>query len=419
MPVALLSCEIDYLSGFTSAGDGALSGDGYDSERRGFDSNERGRIFETGTDRHFRDRENGYVPDPRKYEHGPDKIQFDKIKVENGQISTVEDKSGRIGGPKDEKQLEVVYELIKKGEINHHTLRSVEREVVSERCQQLIDKIREEFPNKFTHLQISRSDAREIWARGLELERRKQLEKEGKAVQLELPGVVQKAREQKGVDLQKRREKIADIAKLRDRKERARERLANIRQIVKTREEADRARAAGEAAARRVALEFPASEHLRRIEAPTADRVVAREAPDAVKAALVAQVERDAARLAARDFPFPVSDKSREQQTVEIGERTTPDIADAACVEREAADKARAAEKEQQARQAAQERARAMEQVQLHGISPEVRNLLALGQAHPPTAAVETKPGYAPGVERGGTGQGRDPRTPEIGPRTQ
>ncbi|WP_194831796.1 hypothetical protein [Nocardia sp. XZ_19_369] len=389
--------------------------DGYDRDRYGIDPNTRGRIFENGTYKHFRDRENGYVQQSEKYRAAGVKIRFDKVKDLQGKIHSIEEKSGRMDTPKDAKQLEAVRELIEKGVIQHHTLRTVAGELKSQEVQQLIAGLVRDFPDKFTHHVISRETAREIWAKGLQREQ---------GTQLELPGVAQKAREQKGVDLQKRREKVADIAKVRDRKERARERLANIRQIVKAREEQDRARAAGEAAARRVALDFPAPEHLRRVEAPTADRAPAREAPAKTTqirgspeaAALVELVERDAARLAARDFPFPVPDKPREQQTVEIGGESTREVADTVRVER-AAEKARV-ERDAADKATARERARAMEQAQLQGISPEVRDLLKLGQAQPPTAAVETKPGYAPGVERGGTGQGRDLRTPEIGPRS-
>ncbi|WP_194835516.1 hypothetical protein [Nocardia sp. XZ_19_369] len=251
--------------------------------------------------------------------------------------------------------------------------------------------------------------------------------------QLELPGVADKAREAKTQELQKSRDKIADIAKVRDRKERARERLANIRQIVRTREEADRARAATEAAARRVALEFPTPDQLKRIEAPAANRAEARGSPEAAKAALVEKVERDAARLAAREFPFPVPDKPREQQGAEIGERTTPEPADAArgeraTAEREAADKARetaAQQREAEAREAARTKAELdqardaayREMLNQAQVPEHVR--LGLSHAQAPEAAVQTPPGQAPSVERGGTGQGRDPRAPEIGPRTQ
>ncbi|WP_194836418.1 hypothetical protein [Nocardia sp. XZ_19_369] len=381
---------------------------------------------------------------------------FDHVKREQGLTYTIEDKSGRIEGDKDVKQLMVLRVLLETGVVQEHTLRSVEREGVSERCQELINGLKRDFPGRFTHLEISRAEAREVWAKGLAIER-------GLGQQLELSGVRERAREGKAQALENRREKIAEIAKARDRKERARLRLANIRQIVKAREEADRARAAGDAAARRVALEFPTPDQLRRIEAPAADRAKApeserdrvnreaaektvrefqerlkigsvqsmgkapekttpgRESPEAAKAALVEQVERDAARLAAREFPFPVPDKPREQRAVEIGERTTPDLADAADKARETAAQQREAEAREAARTKAElDQARDAayrEMLNQAQVPKHVR--LGLSHAQAPEAAVQTPPGQAPSVERGGTGQGRDPRTPEIGPRNR
>ncbi|MCP2276932.1 hypothetical protein [Nocardia amikacinitolerans] len=161
--------------------------DGYDKDRGPYDSNERGRIFESGTDRFYRDRERGYVYQSRIYEAGDEKIRFDKAKDDCGKVSTIEDKSGRIGGKKDEKQLRVLRVLLERGEVHQHLLRSVEGEYISKEARELIDGLSRDFPNQFTHQLISRADAREIWARGLHLER---------GQQLELPGVREKAREQ-------------------------------------------------------------------------------------------------------------------------------------------------------------------------------------------------------------------------------
>ncbi|MFI6043833.1 hypothetical protein ACIA8C_19550 [Nocardia sp. NPDC051321] len=422
--------------------------DEYDKDRDGFDNNQRGRIFEKGSDRFFRDRENGYVSGSRLYRvEGVGKIRFDKVRDDQGKVSSVEEKSGVIGGDKDENQLKAIYKLLETGQIQEHVLRSVEGERVSSKAQMLIDRLKEKFPDRFTHLEIARADAREIWTLGLATER-------GKGQQLEIVGVREKAREAKAKALENRREKIAEIVKVRDRKERARERLANIREIVKAREDKDRARAASELAARRVALEFPAPAQLRRIEAPTADRAkegktpeterdrVTREAAEkavrefqarlaagstsAGKApekttperespeAARARVEREAREQVLREFPFPVPKQSQEREAVEIGERPSPELADAASVEREAADKARAAEKEQQARDVAREqdaaRNAAFERLQEQGRLTEVERLHWLGQATDPRGAVREPPGHAPGVERGGTGQaqGRD-----------
>ncbi|MGV9540487.1 hypothetical protein ACWDSF_04085 [Nocardia beijingensis] len=87
-------------------------GDGYSRDRDDFEPHERGRIFENGTDKFFRDRENGYARGSRKYEFRDrngriERIQFDKIKNEHdrSRAASIEEKSGRIDGRKDEKQL--------------------------------------------------------------------------------------------------------------------------------------------------------------------------------------------------------------------------------------------------------------------------------------------------------------------------
>lgn len=283
--------------------------------------------------------------------------------------------------------------------------------------------------------------------------------------QLELPGVGDKAREVNQKAVENRREKIAEIAKARDRKERARVRLAKIRVIAKAREEADRARAAGETAARRVALEFPTPDQLRRIESPTADRAKERETPEterdrvtreaAEKAvrefqgrlqsgpepsadkppekttperetpeAARARVEQEAREQVLREFPFPVPDRPQERKTVEIGERPTPELNQAASVEREAertaAEKAREAatqQREAEAREAERKQAELdqardaayREMLNQPQVPEHVR--LALSHAQAPEAAVRTPPGQAPSVERGGT---RGPETRGI-----
>ncbi|MEV0033338.1 hypothetical protein [Nocardia sp. NPDC050793] len=162
--------------------------DGYDRDRERVENNIRGRVFENGCDRFFRDRENGYVKQSRGYESGGQKIAFDKEKGERERTSTIEEKSGRMEGRKDRKQLEVVRDLLAREEIEHHTLRSVEGEFIAKDVQKLIDGLKRDFSDRFTHQVISRSDAQRIWALGLQRER---------GQQLELPGVGEKAREQR------------------------------------------------------------------------------------------------------------------------------------------------------------------------------------------------------------------------------
>ncbi|WP_433659680.1 hypothetical protein ACQPW1_44735 [Nocardia sp. CA-128927] len=115
------------------------------------------------------------------------------------------------------------------------------------------------------------------------------------------------------------------------------------------------------------------------------------------------RVARESAERVLREFPFPVPSQSQERETVEIGERPTPELADAASVEREAADKAL-----KQAREAAREqdaaRNAAYERLQEQGRLTEVERLHWLGQGRDPHAAVREPPRHAPPVQ----GHGRD-----------
>ncbi|MFG1791564.1 hypothetical protein [Nocardia sp. NPDC049149] len=412
--------------------------DGYSQDRDQVPNHERGKNFESGTGRFFRDRENGYTPGSRKYEFRDkdgrtERIQFDKIRNEQvpGRTDSIEEKSGRIEGRKDEKQLRGIRELLDRGEINHHILRSVEGESISKECRELIDGLKRDFPDRFTHLEISRADARAIWAIGRDLEQSRQRGKEPQGVQLELPGVAAKAREQKGVDLQKRRDKIATIAKAREKavslekvgkfkdgaaKGRAEsqakaEREAPAREVS----DADRAKAEREAA-RKAALEFPPPGELGKGRADSnqvVERAQGREVPETAQD----RASREAADRIAPEFLAVlrgqnVSDTTERgaREAVDAAGREAADKAREAAAQQREADAARAAEAVREAREAAaQERAKALRESQMQGISPEVQRLLALGQAQAPEAAVRTPPGHAPSVERGGR-DGRDGR---------
>ena len=78
--------------------------DGYARDRDKItDNNVRGRIFENGTNEYYRDRQNGYTPQSDKYKvPGVGATTFDKHKDDRGRIFTIEEKSGRLEGPKDE-----------------------------------------------------------------------------------------------------------------------------------------------------------------------------------------------------------------------------------------------------------------------------------------------------------------------------
>ncbi|NKY25615.1 hypothetical protein [Nocardia gamkensis] len=328
--------------------------DGYDRDRDKVPSHERGRIFENGIDRFFRDRENGYAPGSRIYETTKGRIRVDHSKEVGARTFTIEDKSGRIEGNKDKKQLEAMREILKENPNHQHMLRSVEGEPVAKDLQKLIDGLIRDFSSQFQHKLISRSDAREIWARGLVVER-------GKAQQLELQGIREKARQGKVQALQNRREKIAELA-------RARERAEKFRIMLRFRDGATRGRA----------------------EAPERDRQAREEAERTRQARGVderARVEREAAERVAQEFPAP--NKREERPAADTGERAA----------REAAEARAAAENERAA--AEKERAEHLARLQARGIPPEVVKILGLGQAEPPSAAVREPLGHAPPVVRG------------------
>ncbi|MGV9972401.1 hypothetical protein [Nocardia beijingensis] len=353
-------------------------GDGYSRDRDDFEPHERGRIFENGTDKFFRDRENGYARGSRKYEFRDrngriERIQFDKIKNEHdrSRAASIEEKSGRIDGRKDEKQLRGIRELLDKREISRHTLRSVEGEFISKNAQELIRGLIQDFGDRFTHQIISRAEAREIWARGLQLER---------GQQLELPGVGEKARQHE-TQQREQRGKFAGLAK------KARERAEKFRSLLRFRDGAMRGRAE---APERVERERQAHEQAKLAR-------WARETPGA-------RVERAAAERVAQEFPAP--SQYQEREAVGTAQQAAREGAEAANAERSAAEARAAAEKEREAafkaREAAEkERAEERARLQARGIPPEVVQLLQIGQAEPPSAAVREPPGTSPRVQRG------------------
>ncbi|MCC3326611.1 hypothetical protein [Nocardia abscessus] len=360
--------------------------DEYERDRDNYKPHERGRIFENGIEAYFKDRERGYLPSSRIYKTPEGRIQFDHVREEQGKTFSIEDKSGRIEGPKDEKQLKALRVLLETGVVQEHTLRSVEGETVSKDCQVLINGLKQDFGDRFTHLEISRAEARTIWALGVDLERSKQRELPERGKQLELQGVAEKAREEKAQELQKRRDKIAE-------RERARERAEKFRNMLRFRGGATRGRAE---APERVERERRAREEAER--ARQAGRT-----PESERA----RIEREAAERVAQEFPTP--NQFQQREAADTGEHAAREAADAASLERAAADARTAEEKAREAREAAdKERAEELARLQARGVPPEVVKILGLGQAEPPSAAVREPPGHAPGVVRGGTGQGQE-----------
>ncbi|NKY28450.1 hypothetical protein [Nocardia gamkensis] len=189
------------------------------------------------------------------------------------------------------------------------------------------------------------------------------------------------------------------------RADRARERLANIRQIVRAQERAETFRKAQqfrEAAARGRA---EAPQRIEREQAKEQEKRArqAHQTPETERA----RIEREAAERVAQEFPVP--SQSQERETADTGEQATLEAADAA--ERAAAEaRAAAAEKEREAAAKALDDTRnaAYRELDAQGRLSEVERLVWLGQAHHPQAAVRQPPGHEPGVVRGGTGHGQD-----------
>lgn len=235
--------------------------DGYDNDRARKDSNERGRIFENGAYEYFRDHESGYIQGSKKYQVGKDRIKFDKVKEVDGIAYTIEDKSGGVGGRKDETQLRAVRGLIENGQVAHHLLRTVEGEKMSPAARELIDGLARDFPDKFTHQLISRSDAREIFARGLSVEPGEQLEMQG----VRSLAVEQRARS-KDREKERTQQRVRDWEAAREREARDKQRLAltiekhrarheKIAQVVEKRQQRDARERAGQDARDRTLTE--------------------------------------------------------------------------------------------------------------------------------------------------------------------
>ncbi|WP_280395544.1 hypothetical protein [Nocardia brasiliensis] len=420
--------------------------DDYDRDRHGHAPHVRGNVFEHGARTYFRDEERGYSHGSRKFTTSEGKIRFDHVKEADGKVFSIEDKSGRIEGDKDVTQLKALRELLDRGVVQEHTLRSVAGETVSKECQVLINGLKRDFPERFTHQEISRSEARAIWAIGKDIERGKEVEAQApeRGAQLELDGVGAKAREEKAVDLQKRKDRQISLAKARDTREKFQELGTVARQLgdgaQRGRDEAAQraAEAAEREAARNAAQEFPTPDRLRESSAPAIDHSRNREAPEtdrdkatrdaAEKATREFQerlsipprtidqaaektperespetardrVEREAAERVANEFPVPQPAVERDPV-----ERDVSDATDAARAEREAA----AERQREQERAAQREAARAQDAAYRERLNqaqvPDAVRLGLLGQAQDPHAAVRERPGPAPKVQ----GHGRE-----------
>ncbi|MEV6340275.1 hypothetical protein AB0M12_36805 [Nocardia vinacea] len=205
----------------------------YDRDREDFRNNDRGRIFEDGTERYFPENErNGYkrgleVPTdqgPRRYDKG-------KV-LRDGRILAVEDKSGRVIGENDIKEFYKDRELLDKGKVDQLLIRTVEGEKISDKAKELIKELQDKFGERVVHQVIPRWQAREIWAMGLEVWKEKQQQKEKQPRQLELIRTYELTRADRA---RKRLEKIREIVRVRQQAKEREERVRAEREPEKAR----------------------------------------------------------------------------------------------------------------------------------------------------------------------------------------
>ncbi|MGY2024542.1 hypothetical protein [Nocardia gipuzkoensis] len=351
--------------------------DEYDRIRDPYDNPARGRIFENGIEHLFRDRQNGYVKQPDRYVTSLGYRHYDKARAdEQGRIHAIEDKSGQTGSKNDIRELQKDRELLAKREIESLRIRTVVGEQMSPKYQKLLTELKQEFGDRVIHQELTREQARAAFSKGLA--------RESDARQLEL----------------KTRYEL-------NRANRARQRLAKLRDIVRARGRAEKfpkMQQFREAAARGRADAPRQAERDRQVREQAERARQALRTPEAERA----RVEREAAERLAREFPVP--DQYSQREAVDAGEQAAREAAGAASVERAAAEAHAAAEKEREATFKALDEARnaAFRELDEKGRLSEVERLLWLGQAQHPQAAVRQPPGQAPGVARGGTRHGQD-----------
>jgi membrane protein involved in colicin uptake len=338
--------------------------DEYDAIRQRLTNYEKGLYFELG-----RAHERGETPERGwvrqfRIETSKGPRVLDNARTEGRGTRGVERKSGRINERDTREQLVKERAGLESGQLTHSRWETVAGEKIPRAVAAELQAMARDFPGRFHHEIVSRADALRAMRLGRSL----------MSKQLELMRVYEL-----------------------DRAERARERLAKIREIVRAQERAEKFRKIQhfrEAAARGRADAPQQAERARQ----------AQQTPDTERA----RVEREAAERVAREFPVP--DRSREREAADVAEQAAREAADTARAAREAAEARAAAEKGREAASQALDQARnaAFKELDEKGRLSEVERLLWLGQATHPQAAVRQSPGHAPGVERGGMGQGQD-----------
>jgi hypothetical protein len=348
--------------------------DEYDAVRGRLTNYEKGLYFELGR-AHERGEtlENGWVRQFRLETPAGARI-LDAARTEGRGTRGIERKSGRVNEVDAREQLDKERAGLEAGVLAKSRWETVAGEKIPPRIAIKLQDMARDFGEKFQHVIISRADALRAMKLGQSLV----------SQQLELI---------RPYEL--------------NRADRARERLAKIRAIVRAQERGEKFRKVqrfreGVARGR---VEAPQQVERDRQAREQAERArQARRMPETERA----RVEREAAERVAREFPVPNQFPQRE--AADVGEQAAREAAEAAGVERAAAEARAAAEKEREAAIRARDEARnaAFRELDEKGLLSEVERLLWLVQPTHPQAAVEQLPGHAPRVERGGTGQGQD-----------
>ncbi len=209
--------------------------DEYDKFRRNLSNYEKGLYFELGR-AHERGEtaERGWVRQ-FKMETPKGSRVLDNAKTDGRGTRSMERKSGRLNERETYRQLEKERSALEIGQLTHSGWETVSGEAVPRTIQEEMSSMARDFPGRFRHEVISRDDALRAMKLGQSIA----------AKQLELIRVYEL-----------------------DRADRARKRLANIREIVRRREaEAKEARGRAE-------REREAREERARVQKEAADRVV-------------------------------------------------------------------------------------------------------------------------------------------------
>ncbi|WP_280440386.1 hypothetical protein [Nocardia brasiliensis] len=260
--------------------------DDYDAVRKDMSRYERGLYFELGRAHELGEtRDRGWVPQ-FAVETGKGRRILDNARTSGRGVESRERKSGRVNEREARVQLDKERAGIESGLIVGSRWETVAGEKVPEKTLEQMRTLSGDTKGKFQHVVVSREAATRAIMLGQSLA----------SQQLELI---------KPYELQ--------------RAERARERLANIRQLVKEKQDRERIVAAEVVAARRAALEFPTPEQLKTKE-PVKPHAKEPSTPETERD----RVAREAAETAVRDVQkqFGIEPKGK------VPEGASPDRAD-------------------------------------------------------------------------------------------